>query len=1327
MIKASVLFVSAVFWATSSFATTTKTVRGKPKYNYNTVPYSAIHTVNGVKVKSLNKRPVRNTCTETQQATDWAFHDTRIDDLTGYDPVSDTTSGLEFYSKETIYGEEGGALSHNYRYTHFTQVTGQPVYWYPPGGIEIWICMLPGDKPPEKDEPKEPKCPGEKQGSIIKVDNQVLGETIPLVGTGFDLVYMTDRDVGRILGQQATIPLKYSWTSPTATSLHLDVTYDGQTDTLDFSVPDLEKFDYTYTWNGKNRSGVYVPHMPIKFKVRQDPSGSERPEEGEHYLILSRFDARNIGLGGWMITPHHYFNVATNKLYKGDGDTQVVEYRTISGGDLLVVDPSGSEYYIFDQYGKHLETRTTLLDSLIYSFAYDLSGRLSTITDAYSKVTTINRNMGGALTGITSPYSQTTSLTLNGVGRLVEVTNPKSETYYMEYHQSGSGLLKSFEKPAGQVSKFFYDGSGRLTKDERVGGLTSTLSFLGNPNEGIVRFTSKAGTQTDYEVRSVGTVVAPVSKRSGTTSDGVEQTYKEYADTMITSSGHIGEFKTLSSDPRFDTIKYTSENKINDSAQDYFHYYNRTSNHTGGDPFNYTTLTNSHTYDSNTETSVFTKSTKTWTNTSFEGRVSTRVLDAKERTVEVDGPASAATQFTYNSNGKLTSTTQGSRTTAYTYLSSGFLETVTNSLSQVTTYAYDLAGNNTKITLPDSREINYTYDGNGKLLTVQPPGKDAYYYNYGKATELLASLLPPAVNSNYNTGIHYYYNDDGVLSKVQRPDGSQLTYTYYSNSTKLSSISDGTNSFNFYGYDPNGLPTETSSPDGIVNEYTRRGPMLLSNQLWIDGGSEYVGKLVMTYDDLRLASITIKDDADATIGSWNYTYDLDSILETAGDLTYSVNATTGLTDAITIGSLSESLTYSSTYGEFNGYTVSYSGSTKYSYSLTRDLLGRITQMSENVLGTTAIYDYTYDTAGRLDEVEVNSTLASENTYDSNSNRTSGQVRGTAFTATYDAHDRLSTWNNYQFGYDKNGERTSKLDTSTSDQTNYSWDAWGKLKSVTLPNSDVVSYKYDGSNRKSELLINGSVEEAYIYTDQIKVAAKVDSSGNFTQVIWGSKANSPDYIVKGGNKYRLVTDPRGSIRLVVKIDDGTVAQRMDYDEWGRVTSDTNPGFQPFGFAGGLYDYRTGLVQFGARHYDGETGRWLSKDPIGFAGGDTNLYGYVMQDPINLVDPMGLWAWPWDIYNDAAQEAADKYVNDKDSSKRQDAYRHCLASCMNTRENGALSTVVMGNAYEVAGTLRGQPLCEGKRDINNNNMGIDAAKTADNCSAKCSDYVNRDVVK
>jgi RHS repeat-associated protein len=99
------------------------------------------------------------------------------------------------------------------------------------------------------------------------------------------------------------------------------------------------------------------------------------------------------------------------------------------------------------------------------------------------------------------------------------------------------------------------------------------------------------------------------------------------------------------------------------------------------------------------------------------------------------------------------------------------------------------------------------------------------------------------------------------------------------------------------------------------------------------------------------------------------------------------------------------------------------------------------------------------------------------------------------------------------------------------------------------------------------------------------------------------------------------DHLGSVRLVVDATTGAVAQEMVFDAWGRVLVDTNPGFQPFGFAGGLYDPETGLVRFGARDYDAQTGRWVAKDPIRFDGGDSNVFAYVQGDPINLRDSSG----------------------------------------------------------------------------------------------------------
>jgi len=114
---------------------------------------------------------------------------------------------------------------------------------------------------------------------------------------------------------------------------------------------------------------------------------------------------------------------------------------------------------------------------------------------------------------------------------------------------------------------------------------------------------------------------------------------------------------------------------------------------------------------------------------------------------------------------------------------------------------------------------------------------------------------------------------------------------------------------------------------------------------------------------------------------------------------------------------------------------------------------------------------------------------------------------------------------------------------------------------------------------------------------------------------------PDYMTKLGETYRIITDHVGSVRLVVNVATGDVAQRIDYDEFGQITRNTNPGFQPFGFAGGLYDEDTKLTRFGARDYDAQVGRWTTKDAALFAAGSTNLYEYALGDPVTLHDPTG----------------------------------------------------------------------------------------------------------
>ena len=272
--------------------------------------------------------------------------------------------------------------------------------------------------------------------------------------------------------------------------------------------------------------------------------------------------------------------------------------------------------------------------------------------------------------------------------------------------------------------------------------------------------------------------------------------------------------------------------------------------------------------------------------------------------------------------------------------------------------------------------------------------------------------------------------------------------------------------------------------------------------------------------------------------------------------------------------------------------------------------------------TTSKYAYRYDDAGRLVEAKKDDRTISTYTYDENGNRTRATTaEGGTIEATYDDQDRLSSYGPAGFSYTASGELESK--TENGQETAYSYDAYGNLVSVVLPGGEKVEYVVDGRDRRVGKKVDGKPIQGFLYAGQLSPVAELDGSGNVkSRFVYGTKANVPDYLIKEGKTYRIVSDHLGSVRLVADARSGEIVQRIDYDEYGQVLSDSNPGFQPFGFAGGLYDRDTKLTRFGARDYDAETGRWTTKDPIGFSGGDTNLYGYVLSDPVNLLDPNGL---------------------------------------------------------------------------------------------------------
>jgi RHS repeat-associated protein len=337
------------------------------------------------------------------------------------------------------------------------------------------------------------------------------------------------------------------------------------------------------------------------------------------------------------------------------------------------------------------------------------------------------------------------------------------------------------------------------------------------------------------------------------------------------------------------------------------------------------------------------------------------------------------------------------------------------------------------------------------------------------------------------------------------------------------------------------------------------------------------------------------------------------------DLVITRDAQHGLVTASSLGVINSSTIYN-TFGEPTNYMAKANGNPVYQVVFTRDALGRIGQKVETIEGSTDTYTYTYALGGELTSVQRNGTEIESYGYDDNDNRTNAAVSGVSQAAAYDAQDRLIHYGNTSYTFNAAGQLVSR--TTGAQVSHYQYDQLGNLLAIQLPNGTNIDYLVDGLDRRVGKKINGTLVSMLLYGDALRPVAELDASGAVISRFVYAGHNVPIYLTKAGVTYRIVTDQVNSVRLVINAATGAIVQRLDYDSFGNVLHDSNPGFQPFGFAGGLYEPLTGLVRFGRRDYEPATGRWTTKDPLGFSGGSPNLYAYIRNRPIDSQDPKGL---------------------------------------------------------------------------------------------------------
>lgn len=908
--------------------------------------------------------------------------------------------------------------------------------------------------------------------------------------------------------------------------------------------------------------------------------------------------------------------------------------------DQLIADEDGNRFYQFDQRGRHLKTYHAWTGATLLEFGYT-NGYLSTITDGDGNVTRIVRNSSGTPQKIVSQDGQETLLTLNANGFLSAVQNPAGETTQFGY--TTNGLLTSVQGARGALYTYTvaYNSTGQVVSASDPAGGSTTLRRSGVSNGYEVVSTSALG-----RARTARVEFLPDSdlRRTLVLADGTTQEQWEVSDGTQTNrypSGVVERWQEWP-DPRFGmqapvktgmVVRLSSGLALTATVA-------KTVGLTNQSWTSMTYLTNTLTVNGKNWTASYSAANRQIQIASPLGRTYQIGLDSQGRRLWTQRPEIALVSNTFDGRGRLTGIRYGSgaeaRQFTLTYDSAGYLGSITDPLGRNLQFFSDAVGRVTNMVRPDTQTIAFAYDAHGNRTALTPAGRSAHAFAFNTVDQLSSYTAPPASGVTNLVTTHTYNADRQRLTTL-RPDGKALTNLF----NAAGQLTNQTTDAGAYGFTwSNGFVRTIMAPNGPTLNFGHDG-FLVTTTRW---SGVVTGQVIFAYNsDFFLRALTVN----STIITNEF--DADGLLTNAGVCRLQRSAVNGLLTGIVLGSITQALSYN-TFTELTNLAVnSAGGSNLFTETLLYDKAGRITSCVTIVQATTNTFTYSYDVVNRLTRIVTNGAGANVYGYDLNGNRTNWTNSTGAYTATNDGQDRLIQWSGpaitSQYAYSQSGDLTNRV-VNTTNATAYTYDALGNLRQVILPGGITNDYIIDGLGRRVGKKVNGVFTNGWLYSNWLKPVAELDAGSNMVSVfVYGSRANVPDYMVKTGTTYRIVTDHLGSVRLVVQEDTGFVAQRLDYDEWGRVVADSSPGFQPFGFAGGLYDADSGLVRFGLRDYDPQIGRWTRKDPLLFRGGDPNLYAYAGNSPIRYIDVTGLGPIRFEVEGDVKEDTFSGNTGDQ----------------------------------------------------------------------------------
>jgi RHS repeat-associated protein len=810
----------------------------------------------------------------------------------------------------------------------------------------------------------------------------------------------------------------------------------------------------------------------------------------------------------------------------------------------------------------------TLTDGTVYVFGENAP--LQAIRDRYGNQVTLTRTNGqvGNITRVTSPNGRALQFSYNPFNRITQVQDDLGRV--VSYTYDGSGRLASVTDPSGGVTQYTYDASHRMLTVTDARG----IMFLTNTYDANGRVTQQ--TQADattfqlaYTLDSNGKVTQtdvtdPRSKVQRLTFNGdgytLSDTWAQGAPEQQTTS-YVRQTGTNFLQSKTDALSrqtaYTYDTKGNVT----------TVTRLAGTPQAVTTtLTYEPTFsqvasvtDPLNHTTSFTYDTAGHLTTITDplGKQTTFTYNAQGQPVTVTDPLIHTWQLSYDVGDLVTVTDPLGKTTTRFTDAVGRVLSVTGALGNRTRFDYDPLNELTRVTDPLGGQTAFSYDGNGNLLSVTDARGKVTSYS-PNAMDRVQTRTDPLLHS-----ASYQYDPNGNLNLVTDRK-SQVTTLTYDALNRLTGASYAGGSTTTWTWDAGNRLTQVV--DSISGTITRTfdGLDRLTQEVTPQGTVSY------SYDALgRRTSMTVAGQPSLTYGYDN-----------ADRLTSLAQGSTTVTIAYDDGGRRTSLTLP------NGVVAAYGYDNKNQLTSLTFTLGATT------LGTLA---YTYDADGR--RMAVGGTWA----------RTG--IPQAMTSATHNDANQQMTWGTQTLAYDLNGNLTG-------DGVNtYTWDARDRL--VAIGGAAAATFQYDPFGRRTRKVINGSTTD-FLY-DGVNPVQELSGGTVLASLLTGLGVDEYFTRTGTGGAITLLTDALGSI-LASTDSVGTVQVQYSYEPFGATAISGAPVANAFQYTGREND-GTGLYYYRARFYSPNHQRFISEDPLGFAGEDVNLYAYVFDDPLNLTDPDG----------------------------------------------------------------------------------------------------------